>query len=37
LEVVDFFDTHSRTLWRHSKARLKAYKDLGADVEVIGL
>ena len=37
LEVIDLYDTHSRILWRHSKARLKAYKDVGAEVEVIKL
>lgn len=37
LEVIDLFDTHSRILWRHAKARRKAYKDVGADVEVVRL
>lgn len=26
LTVVDFYDTHSRTMWRHSKDRLKVYR-----------
>jgi superfamily II DNA or RNA helicase len=31
LEVVDFYDTHSRIMWRHSEERLTAYKsDKGA-------
>ncbi|KKM63172.1 hypothetical protein LCGC14_1514200, partial [marine sediment metagenome] len=37
LEVIDLWDTNSRILWRHSKARKRAYKDVGADMEVIEL
>jgi DNA excision repair protein ERCC-3 len=35
LEVVDFMDTCSRIMWRQSKARLKAYRDMGAEVEIV--
>lgn len=35
LEVVDLFDTHSKTLWLQSLSRLKTYKDAGHTVEVV--
>lgn len=37
LTVVDFMDTHSRIMWRQSKARLNAYKSdlIGYHVEIV--
>lgn len=35
VEVVDFLDVHSRILWRQAKARLKAYAQAGAKIEIV--
>jgi len=37
LEVIDFWDTHSKVLWKHSKERMKAYRSdpVGYKVEIV--
>jgi DNA excision repair protein ERCC-3 len=37
LEVIDLWDTHSRTMFRQARERARAYKSVGAAVEVVKL